>query len=79
MVITIDIDSDLIEKAQSIALSNKESLGKVISTLLRQNCYTPAPKIVESDQYRHGFRLLPPRGEIITPEHIRRLMDEGGI
>lgn len=79
MVITIDIDADVMDKAQALALRNKESLSQVISTLLRQNFYTPAPEIMVTDQYRHGFRLLPPRGETITPEHVRRLMDEGGI
>ena len=76
---TLNIDQDVMEAAQGIAARHGKSLDAVISELARRGMQMPWPDSDEQSLYRQGFHLLPPRGEIITPEHVRRLMDEEGI
>ncbi|CAK0755712.1 putative antitoxin VapB38 [Gammaproteobacteria bacterium] len=76
---TLDIDQDVMETAQAIAARHSKSIDAVISESARRGMRMPWPESGEQSLYRHGFRILPPRGEVITPEHVRRLMDEEGI
>lgn len=76
---TLDIDQDVLEAAQKIAFSANLSLGAAVSALARQGLRLVPPDNAEAEGCRHGFRVLSRRGEVITPEHVRRLMDEEGI
>jgi len=75
----LDIDEDVIEAARIIAVHQQKTLDKVISELARIGAKIPPTFSDDSVQWRNGFPVLPKRGEVITPEHVRRLMDEEGI
>lgn len=72
----MDIESDVLQAAKEIAASEKSTAGEVISRLARKGLTSPPSGNV---RIRNGIPMLPKRGEIITLEHVRRLMDEEGI
>lgn len=76
---TLNLDQDVMEAAKVIATRHSKSLDAVISEWARRGMQMPWLDSDEPSLYRHGFHLLPPRGEVITIEHVRRLMDEEGI
>lgn len=71
----LDIDQDVLEAARKIASSANLSLGQAVSELARQGLRLVPSDNAEAEGYRHGFRVLSRRGEVITPEHVRHLMD----
>ena len=80
---TLDIDDDVLIAAKAHAQREQRSLGAVISELARESLSRPANTPKKS---RHGgaarggrFAVLPRRGELVTPEHVRRLMDAEGV
>lgn len=77
---TLDIEDDVLQAAKEIAQREGGTAGKVISTLARQALLNPAGNLKKPYKYRNGVPLLPHRdGEIITLEHIQKIMDEEGI
>ncbi len=71
---TLDLDDDILAAARSIAAARKETMGKVVSDLIRQSL---AAKVKKS---RSGLPLLPHRrGVVVTQELIDRLREEQGI
>jgi len=72
---TLDIEPDILQAAKEIAAKDKSTAGKVLSRLARKGLNRPAS---EDLQVRNGVPLLPSRGEIITSEHVRRIMEEEG-
>ncbi|NJK92671.1 MAG: hypothetical protein HC904_13095 [Blastochloris sp.] len=50
----------------------------LLSRLARQGLKPPAPEDTVM-KIRNGIPVFPSRGEIITMEHIQRIMDEEGI
>lgn len=71
---TLDLDDDILAAARSIASARKQTMGKVISDLVRQSL---AAKLKKSPT---GLPLLPHRpGVIVTQELIDRLREEQGI
>ncbi len=80
MQTVLDIDDDVIEAAQVIAAHERKTLDQVISDLARIGARIPtALAVAEPVQYRNGFPVMHKRGEVITSDHVRRLMDEEGI
>lgn len=81
MQITLDLDDDLIEAMLAIATREHKSLDRILVDLarigLREQSNPPAPS-AQVDEVRHGFRVLPRRGDVVTPQHVRRLLDEEG-
>ncbi len=73
---TLDIEPDILQAAKEIAAKEKTTAGAVISRLARKGFTTSSP---EKLRIRNGIRMFPRRGEIVTLEHVRRLMDEEGI
>lgn len=76
---TLALDDDVIAYARSHAQRERASLGEVVSRLARQG-------ILAQDQVRatlvkpkSRYALLPARGEMITPEHVRSLLDQEGM
>jgi hypothetical protein len=71
---TLDIDSDLLEVAKEISSKTKRTTGQVVSELIRKALTSPssqaAPVII------NGFEQLPSDGRVITPEFVRKLMEE---
>lgn len=71
---TLDLDDDILAAARSIAAARKETMGKVVSDLVRQSL---AAKLKKSPT---GLPLLPRRpGVVVTQELIDRLREEQGI
>jgi hypothetical protein len=71
---TLDLDDDVLAAARSIAAARKQTMGKVVSDLMRQSLATKLKK------GRSGVPLLPLRpGIIVTNELIDKLREEEGI
>ena len=80
---TLDIDDDVLIAAKAHAQRKQRSLGAVISELAREALSRPADahKSARRGGAARGgrFAVLPRRGELVTPEHVRRLMDAEGV
>lgn len=77
---TLDIEDDVLQAAKELARCEGSTTGKVISKLARNGLTQPTSSGKKRiTRYRNGVPLLPSRGEIITMEHIQKIMDEEGI
>ncbi|HEY0878817.1 MAG TPA: hypothetical protein VGE10_10225 [Zeimonas sp.] len=76
---TVNIDEDALLAAKHFAARERISVGEAISLLIRRgvNEYRVAEPIAQP--LRGRFALLPKRDEVITPEHIREIMEREGI
>jgi len=74
MITTVDLEPEVLDSAQTIASREHKALGIVLSDLVRRGLRT-LPESTASG-YRHGFRVLPKRQEIITSAHVRQLLEE---
>ena len=71
---TLDLDDDVLAAARSIAAARKQTMGKVVSDLVRQSL---AIKLKKAPS---GVPLLPRRpGVIVTNELIDKLREDEGI
>jgi hypothetical protein len=71
---TLDLDDDVLAAARSIAAARKQTMGKVVSDLVRQSLATKLTKAPS------GVPLLPHRpGVIVTNELIDKLREDEGI
>jgi hypothetical protein len=70
---TITIDDDVLAAAKELAARQHESVGTVISALVRQ-----ALQPVARNEVRNGIMLLPVRADavLVTPELVNQLRDE---
>lgn len=75
---TLDIEDDILQAAKELAQVEGKTAGQILSQLARKGLTAPAGK-KRVTKYRNGVPLLPSRGEVITMEHIQKLMDEEGI
>jgi hypothetical protein len=69
---TLDIDEDVIAAARELAAADRKSLGAVISELARRGL-TPARVDATG---RFPVITSPPDAPPITPEMVRRALDE---
>lgn len=77
---TLDLDDDVLIAARAHAAREKRSLGAVISALARESLQRPAtPPGANRGAQRGRFAVLPARGEVVTLEHVQRLMDAEGV
>ncbi len=78
---TVNLDDDSFVAARNLAQRERVSLGKAISQLIRQGSQTGGlPLLQKSAPALKGrFALLPARDEVITPQHVRALMEREGI
>jgi hypothetical protein len=70
---TVDLDSDLLAEAREIARLRGESLGRVLSDLLRRGLQPEGARIEEQGGVpvlMHGANPLP-----VTSEMVRQLLD----
>ena len=77
---TLNLSEDALIAAQTLARRERLSLGDAVSELVRRGAQAgslAAPSAVQS--LRGRFALLPARGEIVTAEHVRSLMEREGI
>lgn len=71
---TLDLEDDILAAARAIAAARKQTMGKVVSDLVRQSLTT---KLRRSPG---GIPMLPRRpGMIVTNELIDKLREEEGI
>ena len=78
---TLNLDEDVLLAARHVAERQQLSLGEAVSILVRRGLQGhegamprhPAPAL------RGRFALLPARDEIVTPQHVRELMEREGI
>lgn len=75
---TLAIDDDVFsiarQRAQREQISMGEAISRYVREALRANAQTPP-----SAPLRSKYSVLPVRDEVITTEHVRRLMNEEGI
>ena len=78
---TINLDEDAAIAARNVSQREKLSLGAAISELIRRGVNAGAPAALHKPEpgLRGRFALLPARDEIITPQHVRELMEREGI
>lgn len=70
---TLTIDDDVLQAARALSERRGQSIGAVVSELARRGLRPDAAPAV-----RNGIRLFPARPDEppITPELVRRLLDE---
>jgi hypothetical protein len=76
---TLDIEDDVLQAAKELAEREGSTAGRVISSLARRGLTAPASKNRAPQAIRGGVPLLPSRGEVVTLDHLRELMDQEGI
>jgi hypothetical protein len=78
---TLNLDEDALIAARNVAQRERMSLGEAVSVLIRRSAASasPAPLAAAVPALRGRFALLPARDEVITPQHIRELMEREGI
>ena len=76
---TLSLDDDVFAVARQRAQRERISLGEAVSRYvrdaLRANAQAPAATV----PLRSKYSVLPARDEIVTTDHVRRLMDQEGI
>lgn len=76
---TMNLSDDAYLVAKQVATRDRVSIGEAVSRLIRQGAGARAAAPVPANALRGRFALLPRRDEVITPEHIRELMEREGI
>jgi hypothetical protein len=76
---TIDIEDDVLRAAKELAEQEGSTAGRVISALARRGLTVPAKQRKPSKTSRGRVPLLPSRGEVVTLEHIREIMDRENV
>lgn len=76
---TLDIEDDVLQAAKELAQREGATAGQVISTLARRGLASPPAKSKKSVNARNGVPLMASRGEVVTLEHVQKLMDQEGI
>ena len=83
---TVDLRDDLLQAAREEAARSRTPMGEVLSAWAERGRYAPvihslnAPPDSPTPVTVNGFRVvLPKRREVVTVDHVRRLMDEEGI
>ena len=80
---TLDIDEDVLLAAKELAARGQTTAGKVLSDLARRGIHAPAPNAATAQakavKMRNGVPVFASNGEVITSEHVRRVMEEEGI
>jgi hypothetical protein len=71
---TLDIEEDVLLAAKELAAKERTSTGAVISRLARKGLAGP---VAARPEIRNGVPVFPARpGEVVTVEHVQRLLDE---
>lgn len=79
---TLNLQEDALIAARNVAQRERLSLGDAVSALIRRGAAAPAASSAAAaagPALRGRFALLPARDEVITPQHIRELMEREGI
>lgn len=74
---TINLAEDALIAARNVAQRERMSLGDAVSELIRRGCLAQESGHTAKAQpgLRGRFALLPARDEIVTPQHVRDLLE----
>jgi len=72
---TVDIDDDVLQAAKELATKEKSTAGRVISALARRALAATTAK----KRTKNAVPVLPRRGDMITVDHVRKLMEQEGV
>jgi hypothetical protein len=72
---TMDIDDDVLQAAKELATKEKSTAGKIISSLARRALAAAPP----SKRTKNAVPVLSPRGDVITLDHVKTLMEQEGV
>jgi len=75
---TLDIEADVLQAAKEIAARERQTAGRVLSDLARRGLKSQATGS-GAETTRGGVPLIPTRGEVVTLEKVRQLMDAEGV
>jgi hypothetical protein len=76
---TLDIEEDVLQAAKELAQREGSTAGRILSVLARRGLTMPERFSKRLPKTRGAIPLLPSRGELVTLEHVRKLMDQEGI
>lgn len=78
---TLNLDEDAALAARNLAQRQRMSLGAAVSELVRRGASAgnSRPSSRNAPALRGRFALLPARDEVITPQHVRGLMEREGV
>jgi hypothetical protein len=76
---TLDIEDDVLQAAKELAQREGGTAGQVISQLARRGLTVASAGARNTVVTRGGVPVLPSRGEVVTLEHTRQLMDQEGV
>jgi hypothetical protein len=76
---TIAIDDEVLLHARRLAQERRISIGAAVSDLLREGIQARQHPRRKAGACKTPYGLLPARDEVITSDHVRRLMDQEGI
>ena len=76
---TLAIADDVFAFARAHAQREHISIGEAVSRLARQGIQAQNLAPSATVRPKSKYALLPARAEIITSEHVRKLMDQEGI
>ena len=76
---TLDIEDDVLQAAKELAQRDGGTAGQVISNLARRGLAGSPTNRKKSSGMRGGVPLLASRGEVVTLEHVQKLMDQEGV
>ena len=75
---TLALDDDVFTLARQRAQRERISMGEAVSRYVRE-AMRAQPSTQASAPLRSKYSVLPAREQIVTTDHVRRLMDEEGI
>lgn len=76
---TLDIDPDILKAAKEMASSTKRTAGQVLSDLARRALVADRPPLGSEPELVNGFEVIPSDQRIVTPEFVRKLMEESEL
>ena len=76
---TLTLSDDVFLLARQRAARDRVSLGEAVSRLARDGLRAQAQHPETNARLNGKYSILPARDEVITNEHVRRLLDEEGI
>ena len=76
---TLDIEEDVLQAAKELAEREGSTAGRIISILARRGLISSTTSVNEPGKNRRGVPILISRGDVVTLDHVRQLMDQEGI
>lgn len=76
---TLDIDPDILEAAKEMASRTRRTAGQVLSELARMALVSDQPSADYPPNLVNGFEVIPADQRVVTPELVRKLMEESEL